>query len=245
MFELNTPAGIFYTQMFLSILTENMYKYFLINWVQSRKKGLKVVWKGWRRPVAVFSNICYCAAFEEERCSPLGLKTKEEILQTFLLFLKLGVHSSCHSVGGSADSASTPGWSPGPSGPEPACAADAPVGIRWNQSAICSKLSKEICHIFLKIKDEPENPGNCISWQNRGSKAEQSANVLRKEKIKHQMEKKIRPSPPKLLDHVLIIFPSLITVKPYWTISIIFETHISETPKPLAWSKTPVKTRSM
>ena len=42
------------------------------------------------------------------------------------MFLRQGVHSFCHSGGNSEGSASAPGWSPGLSGPEPACGADAP-----------------------------------------------------------------------------------------------------------------------
>lgn len=54
---------------------------------------------------------------------------------TFVNF-RQGIRSSCHSEGSSEGWASAPGWSPGPSDPEPACEANAP-GKR------CALLNKD------------------------------------------------------------------------------------------------------
>lgn len=47
-------------------------------------------------------------------------------MTSIITIIRRGIHSSCRSEGSSGGSASAPGWSPGPSDPEPACGADAP-----------------------------------------------------------------------------------------------------------------------
>lgn len=49
-------------------------------------------------------------------------------MTSVITIIRRGIRSSCHSEGSSGGSASAPGWSPGPSDPEPACGADAPEG---------------------------------------------------------------------------------------------------------------------
>lgn len=70
-----------------------------------------------------------------------------DLWQPSVIIFTQGIHSSCCSEGSSEGSASSPGWSPGPADPEPACGASAPA---WGE------MKQQPC--------EALNGGRLVTW---------------------------------------------------------------------------------
>lgn len=90
--------------------------------------------------------------------------------QPSVIIFTQGIHSSCCSEGSSEGWASSPGWSPGPSDPEPACGADAPAWTHMKQRRQATEGSwwHGLLPTFAQMTREISQPeSNCTHsiWQ--------------------------------------------------------------------------------